>query len=134
MKTKLLIIVFFIISLGTYGQTTKKSIPYFEKCIINKTDPLNSSYHSYGLTERSIMWSEKFSDRDKYSKEELNLLNYYFVEIAYSDNEHMGAIYRNCTKTMFLEIVYWYDLKVVVSLTWMPKEYKNQNIYLRWCN
>jgi hypothetical protein len=68
----------------------------------------------------------------KYSNDALDKLGYEYIKTSES-NSQRTKVYRNCSKSIAIEITEWYDLKLSISMQWYSKDVKGRTIYLMTC-
>ncbi len=111
----------------------RKSIPYFEKFVsVGNKPPDIDIQTQFNADMRVIVWNEILTMGFKYSNDALDKLGYEYIKTSES-NSQRTKVYRNCSKSIAIEITEWYDLKLSISMQWYSKDVKGRTIYLMTC-
>lgn len=112
----------------------KRSITYFEKFIIAGNKPIGTNVETkYDNDYRAIIWSDPLIKDYKYSNEAFDKLGYEFVTETEGDNYQSSKTYRNCSKSIIIEVTEWYGVKLSIAMQWYSPRVKKGVGYLAFC-
>ena len=130
----LLIILFPFLAFAQNIQSDKKTISYFENFITVGNKPPDADVQSqYKNDWRLIVWNDPLIKDYKYSNEAFDKMGYQFVKNNINDEQHWSKIYRNCDKSIIVEVTEWYGIKLSIDMQWYSKETRNQIVFLMFC-
>ena len=130
MEKKLFMIVLFMVSLVALAQDNTFT-PY-EKALEGNKRPDDCLYWEISRDQRLVVWRGESGKPVSYVLE-AEQAGYRFLKLGSNTEETQSNIYRNCSKGFLLEIRVWYG-RVSFWLTYVPKEYRSENLYFALCN
>lgn len=129
MEKKLFIMILFMVSFVAFAQDNTFT-PY-EKALEGNKRPDNCLDWEISLGQRMVVWRGESGKSVSYILE-AEQAGYRFMKVGSNTRETQSNIYRNCPKGFLLEIRVWYGI-VSFWLTYVPKEYRSENLDFAFC-